>query len=123
MTNARQALGAAGERLAAAHLESKGYEIMERNVRSAHGELDLVARSPEGVLVIVEVRTRRGADAEATVIEAVDQRKQRRLAELAGEYLAERPSAEDARIDVIAIAVGVDGRVLSVRHVENAVEA
>ena len=64
-----------------------------------------------------------GADAESTVIEAVDQRKQRRLPELAGEYLAERPSAGDARIDVIAIAVGVDGRVLSVRHVENAVEA
>ena len=37
----RRALGQAGERLAAAHLEHKGHEILRRNVYSAQGEIDL----------------------------------------------------------------------------------
>ena len=68
----RRALGQAGERLAAAHLEHKGYEILRRNVYSAQGEIDLITRAPDGTIVFVEVRTRRGAAAVDEAVSNVD---------------------------------------------------
>ncbi|WP_372736237.1 YraN family protein, partial [Nocardioides sp.] len=55
----RQALGAYGERVAAAHLAEQGLVVLDRNWRCDVGELDLVLR--EGVvLVACEVKTRSG---------------------------------------------------------------
>jgi putative endonuclease len=48
-------LGKKGEDFAVCYLEQQGYQILERNFRSSHGEIDLVA--VEGVfLVFVEVK-------------------------------------------------------------------
>ena len=58
MTEARRALGAAGEAAACAHLEQRGYRIVARNARADRVELDIVAERG-GVLVFVEVKTRR----------------------------------------------------------------
>lgn len=121
VTDDRRALGRAGEAVAAAFLESKGYLILERNLRTRHGELDLVAQAPDGTVTFVEVRTRRGAEAGAAAA-SVDERKQRRVRELASEYLAERAPEADARIDVITVALRADGRRMTVEHIENAVE-
>lgn len=116
----RQALGRAGERVAAAHLEAKGYRIVARNVYSAQGELDLVAHAPDGALIFVEVRTRRGREAVASAAESIDERKRARVRELAAAYLAEHAPDADARIDVVIVAVSAAGRVLEVQHLENA---
>lgn len=118
----RQALGRAGERVAAAHLQAKGYRILERNLYTAQGELDLIARAPDGVITFVEVRTRRGRNAAAEAAASVDARKQRRLSELAANYLAEHAPDADARIDVITVAVEATGRVIDVTHYENAID-
>lgn len=118
----RRALGAAGESLATAMLKAKGYKIIERNARTRRGELDIIARSPDGVLVFVEVRTRRGAEGRERALESISPRKQQRLAELASEYMAASETESDARIDVVTIAVATNGQVMSVDHIENAVE-
>ena len=52
-------LGNFGERVAASHLESKGYEILERNYATREGEVDLIAQRGDE-LVFVEVRSRQG---------------------------------------------------------------
>lgn len=49
-------IGADGEELAAQFLLLQGYEIIRRNYGVGVGEIDLVARSPEGELVFVEVK-------------------------------------------------------------------
>ena len=123
----RRELGQAGERLAADHLCAKGYRIVERNRRTATGEIDLIVTAPDGTLVFVEVRTRRGAaTGELTAADqaaaSIDRRKQQRLWDLAEEYLGERELTGDARIDVVAVALGHDGRLIEVRHYENAVQ-
>ena len=122
----RRELGQAGERLAADHLRAKGYRIVERNRRTATGEIDLIVTAPDGTLVFVEVRARRGAAGELTAADqaaaSIDRRKQHRLWELAEEYLGERELTGDARIDVVAVALGHDGRLIEVRHYENAVQ-
>jgi putative endonuclease len=44
VTRARLALGAAGEDLAAAWYEARGYQVLARNWRCREGELDLILR-------------------------------------------------------------------------------
>ena len=110
-----------GERRAADFLVAKGYRVLQRNARTQLGEIDIIARSPDGLLVFVEVRTRKGRRAALAAVESVDKRKQVRLANLAIEYLAARELDESARIDVIAIAVDSNGRINSIEHLENAV--
>jgi len=117
---AKQALGAFGERLAAAHLESKGYHILERNYRRREGEIDIVA-ARGGCLVFVEVRTRRGQEC-GSAVESVSAAKGARLAALAQAYCQERPDLPpDRRIDVVAVELTPDGRLLSIQHIEDAI--
>jgi putative endonuclease len=121
LPSGRRALGAFGERVAAAHLESKGYRILERNYRRREGEIDIVAVAG-GCLVFVEVRTRRGEE-QGSAIESVGPVKGARLACLAQAYCQERPDLPaDRRIDVVAVELSPAGRLLSIQHVENAVD-
>jgi putative endonuclease len=116
----RQALGAFGERVAAAHLEAKGYSILERNYRRREGEIDIVAVAG-GCLVFVEVRTRRGQE-RGSAVESVSPAKGTRLAALAEAYCQDRPDLPpDRRIDVVAVELSPAGRLLNIQHIENAV--
>ncbi len=108
-------------------LVTKGYRIEARNWRpagrrpqDAHGELDIVARD-SATWVFVEVRARRG-QAYGTPEESITPRKARQLVALAWAYLQDRglPDA-DWRIDVVAVNMAADGRVLHVNHIEHAV--
>jgi len=120
MPDRRRPLGAFGERVAVAHLETKGYAIRERNFRRREGEIDIVAEK-ENCLVFVEVRTRRG-QAMGTAVESVTPRKQGQLLALAQAYLQVHESVPpQQRIDVITVTLAHDGRVLAVDHIENAV--
>ena len=127
MADPRHLLGAAGEDIAARFLARHAYVILERNRRSEGGEIDIVARDPDGAIVFVEVRTRRGADAAANALESVNAAKQQRLLDGAAAYLADHPDPRGAepaaRIDVIAVAPGRDGRLAVARHVRNAFDA
>jgi len=121
MTRARRDLGAFGERVAAAHLEATGYRIRERNFRTREGEIDIIAERGE-TLVFVEVRTRRG-DAMGTAAESVTASKAARIIATAQAYAqAAENCPADQRIDVIALSLAADGRVLSLEHIEGAVE-
>ena len=51
-------LGTWGETLAAEYLEKKGYQILERDWKSGHRDLDIIAMDGD-TMVIVEVKTRR----------------------------------------------------------------
>ena len=55
--NSRKALGDRGEEAVAAALEKRGCAILERQYRCRWGEIDLIARSAEGILCFVEVKT------------------------------------------------------------------
>jgi putative endonuclease len=96
------AKGRGGEDRAEEFLRARGYEIVERNARSAIGEIDLVAREG-GDLVFVEVRSR-ADDSTGGAEETVGAIKQRQVARAAAVYLSERsPAFETCRFDVVAI--------------------
>jgi putative endonuclease len=115
----RQGLGRRGEDLAAQHLTAKGYEIADRNWRCETGEVDLVARDGD-CLVVVEVRTRRGRML-GTPEESITSAKRGRLITLADAYVDEYQWQGDWRIDVVAIEMDQRGRLLRLDHYENAV--
>jgi putative endonuclease len=98
----KQALGAYGETLAARHLVEQGMVLLDRNWRCEAGEIDLVLRDGD-VLVVCEVKTRSSV-LYGTPHEAVTDIKVARLRRLAVRWLEERGIAvRDIRIDLVGI--------------------
>lgn len=102
----RQCLGALGESLAAEYLEHHGYDILDRNWRTAHGELDLVARH-QHTIVAVEVKTRSGTGY-GSPLEAITPLKLRRVRALLLSW-ARRHGVRATALRVDAIAVRLNG--------------
>jgi putative endonuclease len=94
--------GRAGEEAACRFLVASGYEILERNVTTDAGEIDVVAVDGD-ILCFVEVKAR-ADDEHGPAVAFVGPRKQRRLARSAALYLAGRgPRSRAVRFDVIGL--------------------
>jgi len=95
--------GRSSETLAALMLRLKGYRILGRRIRTRAGEIDLVAKSPRGVLCFVEVKAR---DGEAAAALSVAPRQQQRIARAASLYVAGKPDLARAamRFDIVAVS-------------------
>jgi putative endonuclease len=121
MTDTRHTLGRAAEEAAAQFLQRAGLAVIERNVRFAAGEIDLVCRD-EVVVVFVEVKCRQ-AGWDETPAAAVSWHKQRRLTRLAQHYLKwRRLDGVRCRFDVVSVTADARGA-LDVRHVRSAFDA
>lgn len=104
--------GREGERRAAFWLRAKGWRILAERVKTARGEIDLIAKRG-GVVAFVEVKWRnRGADLDL----AIDEHRLARVAAavecVAHDYATD---GEDIRVDVILLAPGA-----LPRHIPNA---
>jgi putative endonuclease len=92
------------EERAAHFLERQGFEVLERNVRTRVGEIDLIAVEGE-VLCFVEVKAR-ASDGLGSALESVDDDKRRRIARAASLWLARSGWRGFCRFDVIALDRG-----------------
>lgn len=116
----KREFGQNGEKIAAEHLQARGYTIVETNWRCSKGELDLVARHGD-TLVFVEVRSRHSGSTEVP-FESITPTKQRKLNVLAHLYLTSHDlNPPNWRIDVIAVAFPRRGTPI-IEHVENALD-
>lgn len=119
----RRTLGAAGEDLAARHLERLGHTILARNHRTRYGELDIVTLSGRAI-VFVEVKARRESrSGRGTPWDAIDRRKQMQVRRMAAAYLhdvPERPAVPEVRFDAIGIVIDARGRLVDLQHLEGA---
>lgn len=104
--------GRDGEARAALWLRAKGWQILDRRVKTPAGEIDLVARRG-GLVAFVEVKWRRKRE---ELDLAIDERRLSRVA-AAAEAVAHRYAThgEDIRLDVILLAPGAFPR-----HIANA---
>lgn len=100
-------LGNAGEKAAAELLRSLGYAIVGAGFLARRGELDLVCRRGDQ-LVVVEVKTR-SSDAFGTPLEAVGPRKRRALMAAAAEYRALAEWRGPIRFAVVGLTARRDG--------------
>ncbi|MEP7246687.1 MAG: YraN family protein [Gammaproteobacteria bacterium] len=103
MHTERAELGQNAEDVAAEFLQRQGFELVARNYRRRSGELDVIARKDD-VLVIVEVRTR-SSDSFGGAAASIDGWKQHKIIRAATQLLQQRPDLAKlrARFDVIVV--------------------
>jgi putative endonuclease len=105
---AKDAVGAYGERVAARFLVEAGLVVLERNWRCPLGEIDIVARDGQ-CLVVCEVKTRSSA-AFGHPLEAVSAAKAARLRKLALAWVEARGvRPREIRIDLVAVLRSAQG--------------
>jgi putative endonuclease len=101
--------GAAAEALAAEYLSAHGLQVLARNVRCKVGELDLLCRDGE-VLVVVEVRQRSRRDY-GGALASVTGRKRRKIIRATRYLLEAAPQWRNHRLrfDVVGVQGLPDG--------------
>ncbi len=117
MTDARQALGAAGEAFVAEWFERSGFTVVAKNWYARGGELDLVVERGE-LLVFVEVRSVSTQWLRSPTV-TVNTAKQARVARAADQFLQQRGLAP-AQIRFDVAGVTRRGRRWVLELVENA---
>lgn len=119
MTKMRQQVGQKGEEAAREYLKEQGYSIVDNNYRCRLGEIDIIARDGNTV-VIVEVRTKTGL-AFGRPEESITRDKARKLHRLALQYLQSHYQLEiSSRIDLVAVMVDRNsGQVKDLIHIKN----
>jgi putative endonuclease len=126
----RRTLGRLGEELAVTHLRHMGFALLERNARTRHGEIDVIAFDGR-TLVFVEVKTRRSlgnprqrSGPEEHPLAALRPRQRARLRRLAAAWLYDethvRPTAHTIRFDAIGVTVDARDALVRLDHVEGA---
>jgi putative endonuclease len=113
--------GEVGERYAERHLRKLGMKLLERNLRAAGGEIDLVAFD-RGTFVFVEVKSR-SSERFGRPEEAVDRAKRRNVARAAREFLKRKGLLDrPRRYDVAAVRLDDRGRPVSIDWTKSAFE-
>lgn len=108
-------LGKTGEEKAALYLQQCGYLILERNWRLRHLELDLICYK-DGILVIVEVKTRQAGEEHPE--ELLNYQKRCHLRHAADAYVKLKKMHLEVRFDLILLT----GKELAVEHIVDAVQ-
>ena len=119
MPTRRQILGSAGERLALAHYERLGYELLAANHRTGAGELDLIVADGR-TIVFVEVKTRSAGGLDPLL--ALTAQKRRRIRRLAAAWLAEHPGHPrrgELRFDAVAVVRDQSGGLVALEQLES----
>lgn len=120
MMDANKEFGRKGEELAAKELKRQGYSVLEKNYRTAVGELDIIAMDGE-TLVFVEVKSRRD-DSFGPPELSVTHHKRRQIARAALLYIGrKRKHNAPCRFDVVGIYPGGEGK-YSVKVIKDAFE-
>ena len=110
-------LGRWGEQMAAECLQHKGYQIIERDWKSGHRDLDIIALDGDTV-VFVEVKTRSNRMF-TDPVDAVGYQKIRNLQIAANHYVKYRQIDGDIRFDIVSV-VGSVGEEPEIEHIVDA---
>jgi len=116
----KKELGEKGEQLAVDFLIKNDFEIIERNYRYGHGEIDIIAKDlSDGITAFIEVKTRQNLDFGEPEY-AITKNKRRQIKKMAELYLYDKQIEElDCRFDVIAVLLE-DVSDPSIKHYVNA---
>lgn len=108
--------GKQGEAEAAEYLRNKGYDIVARNYRHQHAEIDLIAQKGK-LLIFAEVKTR-SSTYFGNPEEFVNYTKARLIMRAAEHYIFAQNWPHDVRFDIVAVTMA--GNELRIKHVEDA---
>lgn len=109
-------LGQTGEEAALNYLKDNGYSIRQQNWRYRRIEVDIIAETPQ-YLVVVEVKSRRNT-LFTDPYKAVNYAKVRRLVNAAHTYVQRYSIAKEVRFDIIEVVSTPNGFTLN--HIPDA---
>ncbi len=119
-------LGKFGEDVACEYLKKKGFKILERNYKTKFGEIDIVAKTKDKVLVFVEVKSLKSNNAGFRPEDHFTKKKARQVGRLALFYLSQIKSGTKNQFRVDLVAVEVKSSLLTknkeccvIRHYQN----
>ena len=108
--------GKLGEDKAVAFLQDKGHEILVRNYRFRHSEIDIIVQKNK-ILIFVEVKTRTNVSF-GMPEEFVDATKRRLIMKAAEQYIFDADWHGDIRFDVISVVISQ--HTTRIEHIEDA---
>lgn len=116
-------LGKKGELLAANYLKAMGYEVLEMNYYNKRGyrfgEIDLISRDKNGIIVFIEVKTRKGNLDQVSPETSIDNKKLQNIFKIAYLYLRDQEWMEQKwRVDFIGVAFDFHVRKAQLRHIK-----
>ena len=118
--NSKGELGRRGEAAALDYLRGIGLNLIARNWRSGHLEVDLVMEDAASVR-IVEVKTLNAGDG-FDPGENVTADKRRKLIRAARAFYVQHPTFKEIKFDVVTVLV-CDGKVVEVNYMPDAFDA
>ena len=127
-SDTKKQIGDFGERMAVRYLRLHGYTVKERNWRSGHMEIDIIAASLS-TIAFVEVKartyTKETLDIAPPPGNAVKSEKQRLTRRAAKDYLWQHPTKKHPRMDVIEVWLVRDektdkAKVAKINHIKAA---
>lgn len=111
--------GKIGEDFTENFLIKRGFKIVCRNFKNFLGEIDIIAQK-EGLLVFVEVKTRKNMDF-GFPVEAIDIKKQNKIKRIAEAFIKERDfKYNEIRFDVMSVILSAKGEILLWEYIPNA---
>jgi putative endonuclease len=108
--------GNKGEALAADFLIKKGFEVVERNYRHKHAEIDLIVKKANW-LIFVEVKAR-SSTAFGHPETFVDREKVKKILEGADHYIFETDWQGNVRYDIVSVLFKYNNT--EIYHIEDA---
>lgn len=108
--------GKQGEAEAVRYLQDKGYQILERNYRHQHAEIDLIAQKNK-LLIFIEVKTRTNLSF-GNPEEFVSYTKTRLVMKAAEHYIFTKDWHHDIRFDIVSVSLA--NGTTQIRHLEDA---
>lgn len=108
--------GKQGEEEAVRYLQQQGYQVLERNYRYQHAEIDLIAKKGK-MVIFIEVKTRTNVSF-GNPEEFVSYTKAKLIMRVAEHYIFAKDWQNDIRFDIVAVTI--IGNELHVKHIEDA---
>jgi putative endonuclease len=109
-------LGKKGEQIAVEFLQDSGYQILKRNYRVGHSDIDILAKKDD-FLVFAEVRTKSRMD-NGMPEDTLTKKKLSRMKKTAEMYIAFNHYDGLARLDAVCIILDNSDRIRYLEHYE-----
>lgn len=110
------AIGRWGEEMATEYLITKGYTVVERNVRLGHNEIDIIAIK-DNRIIFAEVKTR--TEESEDLRDVIDLRKKQHLCNATEAYIRMKKVPHAPQIDII-IVIGTPDTEYKIQHYPDA---
>ena len=126
-TGEKGEIGSLGEGIACEYLVNRGFLILARNHRERFDEIDIIAKSPLGMIIFLEVKTMKKQDNQIFQVlkpeDNLSAEKYRKVSRACELFVGKHPDliGEDVgwRIDLLAVSLDLGRRIAEVRHYKN----